>query len=73
MAQGISGRPLLHDPFDMPRGTDYQGMHISVRTKSLYVALRRPVEWEVFSREESKRPLVLPFAEPQKIRYPTTL
>ena len=36
----------------MPRGTDYQGKHISVGTRSFYVALRRQVKWDVFSREE---------------------
>jgi len=35
----------------MPRGTDYQGKHISVRTMSFYVALRRSVEWDVLAWE----------------------
>ena len=50
----------------MPRGTDYQGKHISVRTMSFYVALRRPAEWDVFTCEILKKPLVLQFAGPTK-------
>ena len=52
----------------MPRGTDYQGKHISVRTTSPYVALRR-LEWDVFAREESKRPV----RGITETSYPTTL